>query len=213
MRALLVLGYACGCACVVALVSAGAWLVPVSAASDPLQELQQRLIRLQKSGDHNNALRVGIQIVEVVRARYGEAHPIYAEALNNLALVQDVAGLHEKAEATYRDAIRILTTALGRRHPQVAVVTNNLAAAVLLQCKLELARRLYLRSANILTRAYGVTHRDARMAVNNFKRVSRALGLHDPAAIKKRDLKTTGWQLRVPKASNDEVTIPPRCTT
>lgn len=181
----------------------------VRAEPAALPVLNARLVKLYQSGDINGAIREARSLVETTAAMYGARHVVVARAMNNLALLEDIAGRPAASEKIYREAIAILEAAYGRRHPQTAILTNNLAATLVAQCKLDEARPLYLRSANVLTAVYGPEHRDAKMALGNFRRISEALGWDDP---KESEASTQSgqWQMTIP-ASQDTIAIPARC--
>lgn len=181
----------------------------VRAEQISLSSLNSRLVKLYQAGDPDGAMRTARTLLKMTIATYGPRHVVVARAMNNVALLEDLAGRASASEAIYRDALAILEAAYGKRHPQTAVVTNNLAATLVAQCKLDEARPLYLRSANVLTADYGPEHRDAKMALGNFRRISEALGWDEP---KERDARpmSGSWQLIVPQRQ-DFITIPAHC--
>lgn len=69
------------------------------------------------------------QLVEERRAVYGEMHPEYASALNNLGRgLETQPETQAEAEQLFLQAIKINTAVLGEAHPYTLIMRGNLAA-------------------------------------------------------------------------------------
>ena len=107
------------------------------------------------------------------QGRYGEAEPLYREALqgrretlgprhpdtltslNNLALLYQAQGRYGEAEPLYQQALQGCRETLGPRHPHTLTSLNNLAA-------LYQAQGRYGEAEPLFKQALQATPRDAR---------------------------------------------------
>jgi len=138
-----------------------------------LQMLSARAAYAYRSGRLKTALSLSTVVAEGTRLRFGDNHLKYAQALNNLALFQDLAGALPEAEQNYRRAIHIVQALGGSHLEQLAELKNNLAAVVLQNCHLKEARQLYIESLKLTTSVYGASHSDVYMVRANLNELDR----------------------------------------
>ena len=94
-----------------------------------LQALHEQMSQLFDAGKAREAVPLAKRYAEAVQARHGPDHPLYAVALNNLALMwQQGLGEHVEPERLHRQALAILEK-LGDDNydPLVANILGNLA--------------------------------------------------------------------------------------
>jgi tetratricopeptide (TPR) repeat protein len=81
----------------------------------------------REQGDYVQSEQLLRESLGMLRRLLGEKHRDVAEALNNLAVVQQRRGDLTGAEATFRQALAMQRELLGEVHPDVANTLNNLA--------------------------------------------------------------------------------------
>ena len=97
------------------------------ANQEMLVELNQLVSRLYQQGECRIALQIAQYAVLKTKETYGNNHPEYAKSLNNLALLYDSLGEHEKAEPLYLEALQVTKTVLGENHADFAAFLNDLS--------------------------------------------------------------------------------------
>jgi len=112
----------------------------VATAESHLGELAYR------TGDLAGAERHFTAVLAYRKQHYGE-HPLVAEALSNIGLMQEEAQHPEQAEQSYREAIRIGERTLGPDHDQVNIMVSNLALLLGTTGKIAEAETLFRRAA------------------------------------------------------------------
>ena len=121
----------------------------------------------------------------VARGRYGEAEPLYldalamrkrllgnehpdvAQSLNNLANLYYNQGRYGEAEPLYLDALAMSKRLLGNEHPEVARSLNNLALLYDNQGRYGEAEPLYLDALAMSKRLLGNEHPNVVQSLNN----------------------------------------------
>ncbi|KAI9916851.1 hypothetical protein PsorP6_018132 [Peronosclerospora sorghi] len=87
----------------------------------------QRAIReAYNSGDFQTALDVGLQCRDVVKAHFGEKHPVYASTVTNIALMYKNMGQMEEAIESYEFALETYKASVGEQHASFATTLYNL---------------------------------------------------------------------------------------
>ena len=81
---------------------------------------------LEKTGNYDEAERLQREALAMVRNLLGNAHPVVATSLNNLARVRQKKRDYKDAVRRYREAITINLEALGRDHTSGALSLSNL---------------------------------------------------------------------------------------
>jgi len=156
----------------------GLMALPVAASGQSanlrhLQSLTSEARAAYRSGDLANALALSRRIAEAAGQHFGEDDLRTAQALNNLALFQDLAGALEAAGRNYRKAIAILDALPERHPPLLADLKNNLAAVVLQQCRMREARGLYADALKLTEAQFRAYHPETAHVRANVERLDR----------------------------------------
>lgn len=121
---------------------------------DVLADLEARANQAYISADYELAERLCLEFKDRVENVNGLLHPNTAGALNNLGLIYQARGEHEKALESFERALRIYETTRGKEHPSVAASLLNLTiplesmgrydeAAAHMKTALELAEKAF----------------------------------------------------------------------
>jgi tetratricopeptide (TPR) repeat protein len=120
------------------------------------------------------------------RARYGEAEPLYEQALalrkrvlgaehpdtgsslNNLAFLYESQGKYEQAEPLYEQALALRKRVLGAEHPDTGSSLNNLAGLYVRRGKYEQAEPLYEQALALSQRVLGAEHPTTQTILANY---------------------------------------------
>ena len=140
---------------------------------DNYQRLTLQARNAYRSGDLVGALAISQRITDETARQYGAAHLRHAQALNNLALFQDLNGALGEAATNYQRAIAIVEAMAEQHRPLLADLKNNLAAVVLQQCRLAEARGLYADALSLTEARYGSYHRETELIRANVERLDR----------------------------------------
>jgi len=138
-----------------------------------LQSLTAQAVAEYKAGNLESALAIAQNVTRLAKLRFGERHIRYVQALNNLALLQDLSGSFGEAEDTYRIAINIVAGFRGNHDVELAELKNNLAAVVLQQCRVRQAQKLYRDALALTEAAYGRDHKEVAWVRANIQRLER----------------------------------------
>src|SRR5260370_33938721 len=92
-----------------------------------IDRLNREVARLYGQGRYEQAVGLANQSCDLARRDLGEAHPHFAQSLNNLAALYRSMGNYAVAEPLYRQALEIWRKALGEEHPDFATSLSNLA--------------------------------------------------------------------------------------
>ena len=122
---------------------------------------------LAGSADFDRAARLADAAVRTLERVHGPDDIALAQALNNLASIQDRLGRSADAEALHRRALAIRERALGPGHGDVAFSLNNLAGILWAQGRTDEAMAMFERALAIRERAYGPTHPAVGNTINN----------------------------------------------
>ncbi len=134
------------------------------AAAKRIRELN---LRVGASFEGEKTLSLARQACEEARATLGEAHPLYAQSLNNLAnLYLDTEG-YARAEPLLHQAIEIFRTSLGETHPHYAQSLNNLATLYQSVGDCTRAETLFCQTLEVRRTALGETHPDFAQSLHN----------------------------------------------
>lgn len=144
-----------------------------SADHRQLQSLTAAAQTAYNSGDLAGALRLANRVADEAGRRFGANDLRTAQALNNLALFQDLSGALDAAGANYRRAISILDALPERHAPLLADLKNNLAAVVLQQCRMAEARGLYADALKLTEARFGSYHPETDIVRANVERLDR----------------------------------------
>ena len=142
--------------------------------------LNEHALTVTAQGRYPEAEGLFRQALEIDRATIGEAHPAYANHLNNLAGVVQAQGRYPEAEGLYRQALEIDRATIGEGHPSYATHLNNLAAAVEVQGRYPEAEGLSAEAMGILRKTLGDGHPTTRTGAANFLDL---ITTHLPASV------------------------------
>jgi hypothetical protein len=116
------------------------------------------------------------QALEVRRTALGEAHPDFAQSLNNLAELYRATGNYAAAEPLYRQALEVWRAALGEAHPDFAQSLNNLAALDGVLGNYAAAEPLLRQALEVWRAALGEAHPHFATSLNNLAQLYRVMG-------------------------------------
>jgi tetratricopeptide (TPR) repeat protein len=135
---------------------------------DVASTLQNLAHVLGRAGDLNAAIAMMQDTVAMQRELRGtQPHPALAEALNDLAILQQEKGQYEESEKLLLEAISIKRRLYGHNHVEIASGLNNLA--FVLQDKGDLARAeaSYLEALHIQRALLPAVHPEIANTLNN----------------------------------------------
>jgi CHAT domain-containing protein/tetratricopeptide (TPR) repeat protein len=126
-----------------------------------------KAVQLYRQGKSGEALQPTLRAVEIRKKILGEAHPAYAESLNNLAMLHEDRRDHARAEPLLRQALKVYREALGQAHPSYATVLANLAALYDASGDHAKAEPLYQQALAIQGQTLGEGHLSYVSTLNN----------------------------------------------
>ena len=121
------------------------------------------------------------QSQEVAQQSFGEEHPDYAIALNNLAELYESQGRYSEAEPLYQRALAIKETSLPPDHPSLANYLNNLAGLYKSQGRYSEAEPLYQRAMAINEKSLPPDHPRLATDLNNLAGLYESQGRYSEA--------------------------------
>jgi len=92
-------------------------------------KLQKDLKNLHSEGKYSEAMDLAEDIKAKVRAEFGDHNPVYASAVNNVALMQKMMGHYEESVASYTEAVQLYKEVAGSEHPSYRTALSNLGLA------------------------------------------------------------------------------------
>lgn len=131
------------------------------------EKLNAKVVSLYKEGNHDLALVLAKQSLQMAEDEGGYNHPTVAQSMNNLALLYKTLGWYEEAERLYYLSLTILQLNQGPEHPSTAASLNNLAALYIIQGKYEDAESYYKRALSIKIREFGKNHLSTALSLSN----------------------------------------------
>ena len=129
-----------------------------------------------KRHHYEEARGVFQRVADSQRRIYGEDHPEYATALDNLANIDAEPGESHKSMDLRERALAIRIAALGPDHPDVASSYNNLGAAYNQAGDLKQAKTYFEKSLAILSKIYGDDSARVEGTLVNLGNTLRSLG-------------------------------------
>ena len=121
------------------------------------------------------------QSQEVAQLRFGEEHPDYAIALNNLAGLYEFQGRYSEAEPLFQRALAINETSLPPDHPSLAISLNNLAGLYESQGRYSEAEPLLQRALAIDQTSLPSDHPHLATDLNNLAGLYKSQGRYSEA--------------------------------
>ncbi|MDR3634463.1 MAG: tetratricopeptide repeat protein [Isosphaeraceae bacterium] len=134
-----------------------------------------------KRGQQNAVANARQRLVEV-RDSVGTAHPDYASALIQLALLLIMHGDPTEAEPLLREALDIRRVTLGERHPDYATCLSSLAGLLWARGDLDSAEPLLRQALVIRCEILGERHPKSIVSQNSLDQLLQAKKAWDSAA-------------------------------
>ncbi len=131
------------------------------------QALFMEAENLSLAGDHERALEVGKQALELAEKNLGPGHPGVAELLYNLARLYARKSQYAEAESLLKRSLAIREKALGPNHSDVADSLSVLALLYSAQRRLAEAEPLCRRALAIREMALGPDHLDVAQSLTD----------------------------------------------
>lgn len=148
---------------------------------DMVQALRTLIARHEESGDYVTAVSCYHQLLDLLRADLGDAHPDVPTVLHDLAFMYDIEGEYAAAEAYYLEALQLQRQELDKDHPLIARTLNNLATLYNSAENPAEALPLHEEALEIRRKVYGNHHRDTAMSLANLASVNKSLGNYSTA--------------------------------
>lgn len=137
----------------------------------------------RSQGEHDDAIRLHEQALELREQILGPEHPDVATSLSNLGLVFTDQGELARARELHERALAIRERTLGPDHPNVASSLDNLGGVARAMGEYETARELHERALGIWERTMGPEHPGVALSLSSLAVVYLRLG-DDAAATK-----------------------------
>lgn len=117
----------------------------------------------------NEAILNAKRRIALVAETYGDRHPDYATALNQLALLLIMQQEPEKAEPLLREALEIRRQALGESHPDYATNLSSLGGLLWARDEYDGAEPLLRLAVDIRRRTLGAAHPKTIVSINSLE--------------------------------------------
>tara|TARA_B100000212_G_scaffold319776_1_gene277177 strand:- start:3052 stop:6336 length:3285 start_codon:yes stop_codon:yes gene_type:complete len=144
-------------------------------------EIRLKARELEDSSDWVNAEKLRIQILSLIKQRYGLNHPDTAQSLVDLALVYQELFEYKKAESLYKQSLDIYKRFFDSDTPFTATSLNNLATLYTELGEYKKAEPLYIKALEINKKFFGLNHLNTSKSLNNLAYLYRKLGKYEKA--------------------------------
>ena len=131
---------------------------PSPEAEAELRFLNSQIATLFATADYEAALPLASRAASIALALFGDAHPAYASAVNNSAIVHKHNQQYDTAATLYQQALLSYQLAIGPAHPNTLTAANNLALAYKQLGEVDKAIELLERVLSGRTRILGADH-------------------------------------------------------
>jgi CHAT domain-containing protein/tetratricopeptide (TPR) repeat protein len=128
---------------------------PRAEKSEDLRALNRRIRELFDAGNYREAGRVAERLAAATRARYGDTHPNYANALLRQGLMYRHQARYAEAETVLRRAVEIYEGAYGSKSQKLAGALLGLGQALSRTDRLDEAEGLHRRALAIQEEGLG----------------------------------------------------------
>ncbi|MDZ4794700.1 MAG: CHAT domain-containing tetratricopeptide repeat protein [Bacteroidota bacterium] len=119
------------------------------------------------AGEYEKGISISQKAVRVTRQQLGEAHPVFAIAINDMGLFYKELGQYKKADSLLRVALKIRETVLGKEHYDYAASLNNLANLFKTTGEYSKAEPLFIEAIKIKRKTLGAMHPSSIRSVHN----------------------------------------------
>jgi eukaryotic-like serine/threonine-protein kinase len=131
--------------------------------------------------DHERALALHHQAIELLAQQLGEHHPHLISARLNLGRALSYAGRLEQSEVELRAALERAQVVWGEDHPHTARIWGTLGLTLASQRRLPEAEAALRRSLEARERSLGPAHQEVASALYNLGATLRGAGRHAEA--------------------------------
>lgn len=90
-----------------------------------IASLNREIRRLYVDHQHETAIECAEELREIALNHYGQKHPVYASALNNLGLLNKSLGNYDKAMEFYTNSVIHYEDSVGKEHPSTITAIHN----------------------------------------------------------------------------------------
>ncbi|MEP0950136.1 MULTISPECIES: tetratricopeptide repeat protein [Cyanophyceae] len=132
-------------------------------------------------GRYGEAEPLYLEALTMYKQLLGEAHPAIADSLNNLAALYGSQGRYGEAEPLYLESLAMYKQLLGEAHPEVATSLNNLAGLYRFQGRYGEAESLYLKALTMRKQLLGEAHPKVAISLNDLATLYRFQGRYGEA--------------------------------
>lgn len=133
-------------------------VLPAGAQENDWEQLNQKILHLNKQGDYASAIILAKQAIVLAESIRDPDSNLLGTSLINLAELYRTQKQYELAEPIYLRALTFWENYLGRDHPFLATVLNPLAGLYQTQQKYAKAEPLLRRTLAIQAKALGPAH-------------------------------------------------------
>ena len=148
---------------------------------EDLEKLQQQVRRAYNEAKYVDALSLVERYVGITRQRLGEAHPLYASAIEAKGDVLVGLGRYTEAEPLYKNALSIWDQEGQSDSLSVGRTLSSLAWLYERQGRYAEGEGLFRRALSIYEKVNGPDHPDVAAALNNLAFLLRAAGRYTDA--------------------------------
>ncbi len=146
-----------------------------------IKQYNQTIINLYQLGQYEQAIIFAQQTCDLAKSYSLTNEPIYADSLNNLALLYKSIGKYEQALSLYQQVLEIDGKSLGIDHPNYAVSLNNLALLYESMGQYEQALPLSQQALEIRGKSLGIDHPNYAVYLNNLALLYESMGQYEQA--------------------------------
>ena len=148
-----------------------------------LRSLNSQIATLFATADYEAALPVATRAVSIALALFGDAHPAYASAVNNSAVIHKHNQQYDTAATLYQQALLSYQLAVGPAHPNTLTAANNLALAYKQLGEVDKAIPLLERVLSDRTRILGADHPHTAASMHHLALLLASSAPHNQRAL------------------------------
>ena len=156
---------------------------PSPEAEAELRSLNSQIATLFATAEYETALPLATRAADIALKLFGDAHPAYASAVNNSALIHKHNQQYDTAATLYQQALLSYQLAVGPAHPSTLTAANNLALAYKQLGETDKAVQLLERVLADRTRLLGADHPHTAASMHHLALLLAASSPHSPRAL------------------------------